>query len=227
MADLHAALHADKSAFTPPSSPPFSTITARKRRRDRRLAFTAAVALSSALALVSVAINFVSDASDRSAIYGADASGNGVTFALRPIGFQTDRAAEYEEAANACLDLPGVTGRPVTDTVPAFYSLSATGPDVEALKSCVTAIGADVEEVPGRPGQAHGQAEFVRRCVGAEQVSPDERYLGWTEEEVRTATQPVRVICRDRVYLDRTTDGHSERLNLVVENGKVVWAGHF
>ena len=37
----------------------------------------------------------------------------------------------------------------------------------------------------------------------------------------------VRVICRDRAFLDRTSDHQPKRLNIVVEQGVVLWAGYF
>lgn len=162
-----------------------------------------------------------------SADSAADAEGS-LTFALRPVGFQNEKAPEYTAAAERCLTLPGVSGGPVNSASPAFYSLAADGGNVAELRRCVTDIGADAQEVPGRPGEERGRAEFIANCVEGEGASAEDRFVGMSEAEVEEAVAgPVRVICRDRVFLDRTTDRHPTRLNIVVEQGLVIWAGSF
>lgn len=227
---VDAPIDARVAAYRPAEAPPFSVLTERKRRRDRRRLARTGAGLVAAAAAVAVAAAAVPDWNQGGLLdtFAGGDEGGGTTFALRPIGFQNDRAPAYTAAAERCLSLPGVTGGPVTDTAPAVYSLAAAGGDVAALRSCVNDIGADVGEIVGRPGEERGQAESIEQCVRGETSAVEERYIGMTESQVRDAEpEPVRVICRDRVFLDRTSDYRPDRLNIVVEQGVVVWAGRF
>lgn len=227
---VDARIDARVDAYRPAAAPPFAVLTERKRRRDRRRVAAAGAVLAATAAVVAVAAvaipgwDRVPGVLDR--VAGGE-RGGGKTFALRPVGFQNDKAPLYTAATERCLALPGVTGGPVTDSVPAFYSLAAAGDDVPALRSCLAKIGADAEEIEGRPGERRGQAESIEQCTRGE-AKADQRYIGLTETQVRQAHPgPVRVICRDRVFLDRTSDYQQDRLNIVVEQGTVIWAGRF
>jgi hypothetical protein len=86
---------------------------------------------------------------------------------------------------------------------------------------------------------ASDRAALIDRCVGHEHpdyttppsFSPAD-YLGLTESEAATlAAQQgqggLRVVCRDGEGLARTSDLRPTRVNLILEDGKVIWAGRF
>ena len=57
-------------------------------------------------------------------------------------------------------------------------------------------------------------------------------YLGLSEQQARRrgatgVVRVVRVVGRDGTCLGRTRDHRADRVNLVVEGGKVTWAGRF
>lgn len=158
---------------------------------------------------------------------GCSAEAAGTTFAIRPLS--VDRPA-YEKSVNTCRGLPGVTGGPVSEYDPPMFSLAAAGDAVADLRKCLDAVkGVDVEKIEGRPGEERGQAESIKRCADGSRVEVEPRYVGMTQEEFDEARPvgPVRVICKDRVFLDRTSDHNADRLNLVIENNQIVWAGRF
>lgn len=227
MSDLDRAIDARIDAYTPSRPPPFAVLARRRRRRNSRLA---AVGGAAVVGLIGAAVLASSSLSDRSTLperLAGSAENPGTTFALRPVGFQNEQADLYQAAAERCRDLPGVTGGPVNESFPATYSLAAAGADASRLRSCLADIGASVEEIEGRPGERRGRAEAVERCVRGE-ADAEQRYIGLTESQLQqTEPGPVRVICRDRVVLGRTSDNRPERLNIVVENGTIIWAGRF
>jgi hypothetical protein len=220
------AVDAQIDAYRPDTTPPFEAIEARKRRRDRRrlAAAGAVVPAVVAVAVLAVVPQLDGGLSER-LTPGAGVAAQGTTFAVRPLSVQADA---YEQALDQCLRLPGVDGGPVADHRPAPYSLWAAGDPVEPLRDCVGGVeGVDVAMVVGRPGDELGRAELLERCVEGTEV--EDRWVGMTEQQVRDAdpVRPVRVICKDRVFLDRTSDSHADRLNLVIEQGRVIWAGRF
>lgn len=106
----------------------------------------------------------------------------------------------------------------------------ASGDSVEALRSCLGDLkGIDLETIKGRPGDERGQAESIKRCADGSRIKVEPRYVRMTQQEFDEARPagPIRVICKDRVFLDRTSDYQPDRLNLVVEQDRIVWAGRF
>lgn len=77
--------------------------------------------------------------------------------------------------------------------------------------------------------------KFINRCVGREDVPLAPAFVGLdedkaTREESRVLAENVttiRVIGRDGSCLGRTRDLRSDRVNLIVMDGEVVWAGRF
>ncbi len=151
----------------------------------------------------------------------------GTTFAVRPLS--VDRPA-YEQSVNKCRSFPGVTGGPVSEAEPPMFSLAGEGDAVADLRKCLDGVkGVDLEEIDGRPGEERGRAESIKRCAEGLRVEVEPRYAGMTQAEFDEARPPgpIRVICKDRVFLDRTSDHNADRLNLVIENNRIVWAGRF
>lgn len=158
---------------------------------------------------------------------GCSSEAPGTTFAIRPLS--VDRPA-YEQSVNTCRGLPGVDGGPVSESEPPMFSLAAAGDAVAELRKCLDGLkGVDVETIEGRPGEERGQAESIKRCADGSRVEAEPRYVGMTQSEFDAARPagPIRVICKDRVFLDRTSDYNRDRLNLVIEKERIVWAGRF
>ena len=75
-------------------------------------------------------------------------------------------------------------------------------------------------------------AEFISRCVGSEQAADAPEYVGLTEDQANRTKQPdtvnaVRVVGQDGACLGRTRDLRRDRVNLIITDGEVVWAGRF
>lgn len=73
-------------------------------------------------------------------------------------------------------------------------------------------------------------AAFVERCVGGGQHDLAPEHLGLTEDELRTRLAGVvewRPVGRDGECLGRRRDLRPERVNVVLEHGRVVWAARF
>lgn len=72
------------------------------------------------------------------------------------------------------------------------------------------------------------QRAFVAFCTGTERPLPAADHVGLTEQAATAAYGPsTRVVGRDGQCLGRTLDHREDRVNLVVEDGAVVWAGRF
>lgn len=74
-------------------------------------------------------------------------------------------------------------------------------------------------------------AAFIERCVSDEQQHLAPELLGLTEEglqaRLREEDVPHRLVGRDGECLGRLRDLRPERVNVLVEDGRVVWAGRF
>lgn len=150
----------------------------------------------------------------------------GTTFVVRPLGAS---AGAFQAQMDLCLRLPGASGGPTGLGTPAMHSAWASGDAVESLRDCVEGVaGADIEVVEGRPGDERGRAAFIERCI-EQGVKVEPGYVGMSEQAVQAAegARAVRVICRDRAFLDRTNGSAPDQLSIVVERGKVLWAGRF
>lgn len=75
------------------------------------------------------------------------------------------------------------------------------------------------------------QQAFVDSCVGPENAPLEPQYVGMSEAEANPPNSyrpyPTRVVGRDGKCLGRTKDLQGNRVNLIVEDGKVIWAGRF
>lgn len=104
MSDLHQAVQEEISAFTPHAVPPFQTITARKRARDRRRIAVSGAALGAIALVAAVTVPWATQSSpDRLPSYaGKQPAPGAVTYSLPP-----------GEAWTACSELR--PGDPVDD----------------------------------------------------------------------------------------------------------------
>lgn len=224
MSDLHRAVQAEIDSFRPDRTPPFSAIADRSRDRDRRrrrVFFGAALAV---LAVAGVAV------------------GSGVLLdrpQLRAAGEpRWDYRVEPDDEAVinprlteqrlACFTLPGVTATPPAEGRRATYSVTVTGSaERAAFEKCITAVAGVY--VPGLAGEVRS----AERC-SREERDPAPEYLGLSEAEAislaRSAApgwRTIRVIARDGQCLPITRDLVPTRVNLVLRDGEVVWAGRF
>ena len=144
--------------------------------------------------------------------------------------------AVFTAEVEACLALPGVTGSSVQESFPATYELSALGPAADTLARCLGDItAARVVERGVSVAQGAGLEAFIKECVGAETARSADEYHGLTEGEATRTKRPEsadtittsRVVGRDGECLFRTADFRSDRVNLLIADGKVVWAGRF
>lgn len=140
----------------------------------------------------------------------------------------------YASRMTTCLNLPGVRAGAISETPPLSYAAYAAGKQASDLERCLRDVaGAGVEEQPGAPGSRVGLQEFIERCVGKDQAgrAPDQDYVGLTEDQVDTAspdrTQAPRIVGRDRVCLGRDDDRQENRVNIILDDYRVVWAGRF
>jgi hypothetical protein len=153
------------------------------------------------------------------------------TFTIRPGNVQDVQA--YADAMTGCLNLPTVGATSISDQPPLSYVAYAAGPAVAELDRCLEDVpGAAVEVQQGAPGNPLGLQEFIDRCVGREDAEPaQDGYVGLTEQQLQDSPpdqeNPARIVGRDRVCLDRTADRRPERVNVIIDDSRVVWAGHF
>lgn len=71
---------------------------------------------------------------------------------------------------------------------------------------------------------------FVEQCVGAESADLVPEFVGLTEAQLmeRLGMKTMyRVVGRDGLCLDRNDTRSPNRLNVIVEDTRVVWAGRF
>lgn len=149
----------------------------------------------------------------------------------------TADAAAYTAGVERCLEVPGVSGSSVQERYPANYELRAGGGAADVLAECLAAApGARVEEAVGSAAEGAGLEVFIQRCVGAaENAVLTPALVGLPEDEATRESSrvlaegaaTVRVIGRDGTCLGRTRDLRSDRVNLLIADGKVVWAGRF
>lgn len=153
------------------------------------------------------------------------------TFTIRPEAVQDVQA--YADAMTGCLNLPTVGATSISDQPPLSYVAYAAGPAVAELDRCIDDVpGAAVEVQQGAPGNPLGLQEFIDRCVGREDAEPaPDGYVGLTEQQLQDSppdpANPRRIVGRDRVCLDRTDDRQPERVNVIIDDSRVVWAGRF
>jgi hypothetical protein len=148
----------------------------------------------------------------------------------------TAAVAAYDAGIKQCMRLPGVTGNSTGEMYPGDYKLAAAGDSADALDRCLDAVpAATVDRAEGGPGEGAGLAAFIARCVGAEQPALTPEYVGLTEDEARRVVprdlaEPIRefrVVGRDGDCLGRTRDLRSDRVNFLIVDGKILWAGRF
>ena len=140
----------------------------------------------------------------------------------------------------------GPTSQPVSRTHPpqvspavaadrySSYAISASGQASLPSHTDVRVDRRRQRPVPATAGEAQrlsGQ-RFVARCVGGERPALIPTYLGLSEGQARRlgatgVVRVVRVVGRDGTCLGRTRDYRADRVNLVVEGAKVIWAGRF
>ena len=102
------------------------------------------------------------------------------------------------------------------------------------LALAVAAVAVSVLRGPDDGTGTASSADAVARCVHRDRVPLAPEHVG-LPEDVAVRTRPsaaatvrdVRVIGRDGACLDRTDDSRPERVNLIVVDRRVVWAGRF
>lgn len=143
--------------------------------------------------------------------------------------------------ARACMDLPGTSEDGVDTSLPPGYGVTVTGTEqIAAFRDCAEKIeGAVVREVgisrPGvvatEPALTDEQQAFIDSCVGQENALHAPGLAGRAEADVMRSDSlnPIqkRVVGRDGECLARTRDRVNSRFNLIVDRGKVIWAGRF
>lgn len=123
-------------------------------------------------------------------------------------------------------------------SAPSVYAVTVVGPEpARAFEQCAAALD-NVAVIPagadGRPltdlTDPAAQEAFVINCVGAtapENLVPE--LVGPTEQQ---ATNPpgadtnIRIVGRDGTYSVGLRDYDRQRLNLILVDGKVIWAAH-
>ena len=78
--------------------------------------------------------------------------------------------------------------------------------------------------------QVSGTQAFVEQCIGAQAVDLAPEFVGLTEAELRariTTEALRRVVGRDGICSDRNDDRNRKRVNVIIEDGRVAWAGRF
>lgn len=180
-----------------------------------------------------------------------DANAPAVTFRVSSNG-AADPAA-YTAAVDKCLGLAGVAGSSVQESYPATYELraAASDADADALRRCLNGVpGAIVDatgttasdcvytDVPGTPcgeekppaALTEAQRTFVESCVGQENALPAPGWVGMSESEIEAFELPKirpRLVGRDGECLGRDRSRRDDRVNVIIEDDTVIWAGRF
>ena len=141
-----------------------------------------------------------------------------------------------------CLALPGTSEEGIGDSGPPVYGVTVTGTQqIAAFRACAAEIeGAVVTEAgisrPADPAAnvlTAGQQAFIEECLSGnvESALSAPGFVGRTYEEVAAPNErpvnPVRVLGRDGNCLDREDDRRENRVNVIIEDGTVIWAGRF
>lgn len=241
---VHRAVRDDVTAFAPVRTPPFAALQARKRRRD----VLRAGSLLGLTAFGVAAVAVVPAALTRGTAPGspglASRPGWNLPQQRLTIDFAPGTTFSDEQQgrqATACSELPGASEGFVMQSLPPHYGVKVTGAEqIAAVRACFERIdGAVVSAVEAsRPGTPSGapvltaqQQAFVDACVGQENAAPAPQYVGMAEAQANPADSyrpyPTRVVGRDGECLGRTNDLRGDRVDLIVESGRVIWAGRF
>lgn len=139
-----------------------------------------------------------------------------------------DGPATEDAAFKQCLALPGVTSKqPVA--APAIFRVTASGSEaIETFDACM-------KDAPGYAAVpiADGEASFIEQCTGDQKQYVVPGYIGMTEQDAlaappknaRVPVRSARVTARDGDCSLVTADLRPDRADLIVQNGKVIWAG--
>lgn len=245
MSDLDRAVQAELDAHRPEQIPAFSEIRARRRARNQRAYAVGAVALSVlAVAGVAAGSQLLNGGSDGLGPSGAAASPSTATSTDRGLAQDTmQRVAarfslwysdpgQYDSAARfhlqQCFDAPSTSAHAVlTGRQPAFGVVVTGREMMEAFRSCIDAVSnVKMYEVLVDRRSAADKA-FIDRCVGLTKEPVAAEVIGLTEHQVELflgSDTDRRVIARDGKCLGHTRDLRPERVNLLVQDGKVIWA---
>ena len=75
------------------------------------------------------------------------------------------------------------------------------------------------------------QQKLIDSCVGRENALPAPGWVGTVEADVAqkqaSSEHPVRVVARNGTCAGRDDDRREDRVNLVLDDGRVIWAGRF
>lgn len=148
-----------------------------------------------------------------------------------------DDPASYDKAAEAavqrCFSETGLKELSTLTSLPPSHSGKITGRGAaDALKACV-AEGAPGATVFLTPLSTAAQQAFIEECLGGNYRTalPAPGLLGRTYEDVAPPNEKpvnvVRVVGQDGRCRDREDDRQDKRVNVIIENGVVIWAGRF
>lgn len=101
------------------------------------------------------------------------------------------------------------------------------GPGREQVHDAFTRAAGSAISPAGLTAQ---QQRFIEQCLSGDTPLPAPGFVGRTEAEATYANEDDvtwRVIGRDNRCLDRTPDAHEDRVNLILDDGIVIWAGRF
>lgn len=147
-------------------------------------------------------------------------------FTVAPDG--TGDAREGGTALKRCLSLPSVGWKQPYAAAPAVYRVTMDGPPITAFGDCME----DVQGYAAVP-MSDAHASFVDQCAGDRRQYVVPSYIGMFEEEAMRADPPAappqvsstRVTARDGDCLPVTADFRTDRVDLIVQDGQVIWAG--
>lgn len=143
------------------------------------------------------------------------------------------------EALERCASLPGARLEPVRQPAPSdvrIVSVTGAVDDVGRVQQCLEALPgvtvSEPQENPAPPRSPQEDAElaaFVEMCVGNDtDVVETNTYVGLTEDELHLKRGPARdvlVVGRDGECLGEDRSLVDGRIDLVVDDGGIVWDG--
>lgn len=147
-------------------------------------------------------------------------------FTVAPDG--TGDAGAGGTALKRCLSLPGVEWKQPFAPAPAVYRVTMGGAPITTFGNCID----DVQGYAAVP-MSDAHASFVDQCAGDRRQYVVPSYIGMSEEEAMRADPPAappkvgstRVVARDGDCLPVTADLRTDRADLIVQDGQVIWAG--